>query len=310
MQFAEGIFGTQVMLTEEVPLYVYAVKGARGSALIDSGVRSMFPSIVQSLADARITPADLKWILHTHSHHDHIGCNRQLKDWADCLIAAHARYEAWHRDFQVHYREFALAFPDIIPDSAQLQAEVFDPLDGEVPLDLTIDEGTQVCLGGDTVLEAVSFPGHMKAELAFFERGTRTLIVGDAVTGLDWSFFHSHLDVNGYRSSMRKFRSFVDQRDVRLVLFSHFGPKTPDEAVRLTYQAEKYIDAVETHVLRVFAEGGQVHLREVWLTVCDRMGRKPEFRALNMMHAHVEDLMERGLLVRVKPNTYALRGTA
>lgn len=310
MQLLDNIYQSKIMLTDEIPLFVYLVKGSDWSALIDSGVRTMFPVLVESLKEAKADKSGLRFILHTHSHHDHIGCNRQLKDLTGCLIAAHPFYEAWHRDFDIHYREFALMFPEILNDNPELRHEVFDPLDGPVPLDLTIDEGVTFHLGGGTVLEAFRFPGHMKAELGYFERKEKTLILGDAITGLNWEIFHSHLDVQAYRDSLCKIRKIIADKKIKTVLLSHFGQKTPEEAVQLTRDAETYINQIEYTILCVFSEKRGVTLQYLWTEVCKRMKRKPDFRALNMVNAHIEDLLQRRIIVEVGEREYSLLGAA
>ncbi|MCF8567961.1 MBL fold metallo-hydrolase [Alicyclobacillus tolerans] len=308
MRISENIYASTIQLSPETPLHVYLVKGENFSVLIDSGVKSMFSELCQLFDEAGVVPQSLKYVLHTHSHHDHIGCNRQLKDLTGCMIVAHPFYADWHRNFQTHYREFALMFPDIIGDSAELRAEVFDPLDGEVPLDLTICEGTKIYPGGDTILEAFSFPGHMKAEFGYLEHSKRTLILGDAITGLNWGIFHSHLDVQGYRNSLKKIRQVIEGYQVERVLLSHFGVKTPEEAIQLTRDAEDYVDQIEYNLLRSFVEHSTTTLRQLWLDVCQRMNRKAEFRALNMVNAHVEDLLQREIIRKVDDKTYRLRG--
>jgi hypothetical protein len=75
--------------------------------------------------------------------------------------------------------------------------EVLGILDAPCTLDVLTGEGVQFNLGGDVSLHAFSLPGHMLAELGWFESSTRTLILGDAITGLDWPLFHSHLTVQG-----------------------------------------------------------------------------------------------------------------
>lgn len=290
------IFQSKIMLTESVPLFVYLVKGERYSVFIDSGVRSMFPTLLKQMDDANVRPDDLKMILHTHSHHDHMGCNKQLKEKTKCMIGAHPFYEAWHRDFQLHYNEFALKYPDIIEDSEELRNEVFDPLDGEVPIDFAIDEGSIFYLGDGVILEAFSFPGHMKAEIGYLEHKTKTLILGDAITGLDWEIFHSHLDVGAFRQSLKKIRSVITTKEINHVLFAHYGPKTIAETFDLIEQAEKYIDEIETNLISLLMEEKILTLKELWLGICERMKRKPDFRALNMTNAHIEDLIYKNMI--------------
>ena len=232
------IYQAKVMLSEQVPLHVYLVKGAEYAVWIDSGIKSMFPQLVETMQEAGVSDGDLRFILHTHSHHDHIGCNAQLKDRTGCLIAAPAYYAAWHADFERHYQEFARPFPDLIPDTPALRDEVLSILDEPRPLDLFTVEGVTFNLGGGVSLTAYSFPGHMRAELGWFEESTRTLILGDAITGLDWPLFHSHLTVQGYRDTLVKIGRLVDELQVERVLFAHFPPMTPDEAAKLLVYAD------------------------------------------------------------------------
>lgn len=301
------IYQTQIDLQENIPLHVYLVKGADYAVWIDSGITTMFPQLIETMERAGVSDRDLRFILHTHSHHDHIGCNAQLKDRTGCLIAAPAHYAAWHADFETHYQEFARPFPHLVPDTPDLREEVLGVLDEPRSLDLVVDEGIRFNLGGGVALEAFSLPGHMLAELGWLEESSRTLILGDAVTGLDWPLFHSHLSVQGYRATLKKIKQVVVERKIEQILFAHFPPKTPDELDGLLAHAEAYIDAVETTIIRVIASQPAVTLEDLWTETCARMERIREFRALNMVFAHVQDLVERGFLREVDKETYRLR---
>jgi len=302
------IFQAQIDLTDVIPLNVYLVKGTRYAVWIDSGVKPMFPRLVETMGRASVSSDDLRFILHTHSHHDHIGCNAQLQDLTGCLIAGPGHYAAWHADFERHYQEFARPFPHLVPDTPELREVVFGPLDEPRPLDLIIDEGARFNLGGDVSLVAYSFPGHMLAELGWFETSTRTLILGDAITGLEWPIFHSHLSVQGYRDTLDKIRRLLGELNIGRVLFGHFPPMSPAETEALLDRAARYIDAVEAMMLRILASRAQVSLADLWAETCRRMEREEDFRALNMIAAHVQDLLARGLIREVAAETYALRG--
>lgn len=303
IDFDGPIYQAKMQLNDTIPLYVYLVKGADFAVWIDSGIRSMFPRLVETLNTAG---ADLRFVLHTHSHHDHIGCDAQLKERTGCLLAAPSHYAAWHSDFERHYQEFARPFPHLVPDTPELREEVLSLLDRPHKLDLMLDEGAIVDLGG-VVLEAFRFPGHMLAELGWFEHATRTLILGDAITGLDWPIFHSHLTVDGYRATLARIRDMLSRLQVQQILFAHFPPMEPAAVDELIDQAHTYIDAIETSILRIMAADEQVSLTRLWTQTCERMGRIREFRALNMVYAHVKDLVGRGILREVAPELYTLR---
>lgn len=301
------IHRASIELSPGIPLHVHLVRGENYAVWIDSGIKTMFEQLVMVMASAGVADGDLRFILHTHSHHDHIGCNAQLKDRTGCLLAAPSFYAYWHADFERHYQEFARPFPHLVADTRDLRGEVLGILDAPRPLDLFIDEGVQFNLGNGVSLHAISFPGHMLAELGWYEASTRTLILGDAVTGLEWPLFHSHLSVQAYRDSLAKLRRTVDNYAVEQVLFAHYPPMRPVEVEALTVKAEAYIDEVEVTLLRILASQETVTLEALWRETCRFMERLQEFRALNMVFAHVEDLLLRKIIRQVDTEAYQLR---
>ena len=298
------IYGAHVQLTPAIMLNVYLVKGDHYAVWIDSGTAQMFPLFLETMQAAGVAHQDLRFILHTHSHHDHIGSNGQLADATGCLVAAHRMYAAWHADFEVQYQELARPFPALMPDTPELREEVLGILDHPHPIDLFIDEGVQFNLGGAT-LRPYLLPGHMLVEFGWFEAETRTLILGDAVTGLDWPIFHSHLTVAGYRNTLNRIAELVHELDVQLILFAHFPPMRPAELAPLLDQARAYIDEIETTMLTILDEGPAT-LEQLWRGTCTRMDREVEFRSLNMVKAHMDDLVERGLARNVGDERYEL----
>jgi glyoxylase-like metal-dependent hydrolase (beta-lactamase superfamily II) len=236
-----------------------------------------------------------------------MGCNAQLQDKTGCLIAAHPYYAAWHADFERHYQEFARPFPHLVPDTPELREEVLSILDEARPLNLFVDEGIQFNLGGGVSLKAISFPGHLLAELGWFEASTNTLILGDAVTGLEWPIFHSHLSVQYYRDSLAKIRTTIAELGAKQVLLAHFPPMKAEQVDGLLDKAAAYIDEVESTIIRILAGQDRVTLETIWTETCRRMERMQEFRALNMVFAHIQDLLVRNFIDEVENEVYQLR---
>lgn len=304
--FNGPIYQVNNRLNDFVLLNVYLIKGTDYAVWIDSGIKSMFSLFVETMQHAGVADSQLRFILHTHSHHDHIGSNAQLKDKTGCLIAAHPFYARWHADFEFQYNDFARPFPHLIPNTPEIRAEVFDILDKPRPLDLFVDEGVQFNLGGGVNLRAYSLPGHLMAELGWFEESTRTLILGDAVTMLEGPQFHSHLTVQGYRNSLDKIGRLLKELNVALVVFAHFMPMRPPEVEKLLVDAHAYIDAVETLMIRILAGQPTATLEQLWTDTCARMERRQEFRSLNMVNAHIQDLIQRGIVRQVANETFTL----
>lgn len=301
------IYRTSAMLANSIPLHVHLVKGERYSVWIDTGVSSMFPAMLTTMAAAGVDPDSLRFVLHTHSHHDHIGCNGQLRRSTGCLIAADSAYAHWHANFETHYQEFARPFPWLVPDTPELREEVLSILDEPVPVDIEVAEGVTFDLGGETRLHAIALPGHMLAEYGWWESGSNVLILGDAVTGLDWPIFHSHLDVAAYRASLDKLRHVLVERHIRHVALAHFPDMDPEHFMALLDAADSYIDAIETTILDVLSASGSASLATLWRTTCRRHERAEDFRALNMVNAHLVDLEKRGMVMAKGDHLYALR---
>lgn len=300
------IYQASIAMAEWAPLNVHLIKGTEYAVWVDSGIRSMFPLLKQTMREAGVANSQLQFVLHTHSHHDHIGCNAQLKQETGCLIAAPEHYARWHSDFEFHYQDFARPFPHLVPDTEALRSEVFDVLDAPQPVDVFVDENFQANLGGGVTLKAYSLPGHLLAELGWFEASSRTLILGDAVTMLTGPQYHSHLDVQAYRSSLNKIERLLHELSVELVLFAHFPPMKPAAVRELLQAARAYIDTVEGTVIRILAGTPRVTMEELWVQTCERTDRLREFRSLNMVAAHIKDLSSRGIVREVAHETYSI----
>jgi glyoxylase-like metal-dependent hydrolase (beta-lactamase superfamily II) len=216
------IHPVRVWLSPEVPLTVHLITGSNYAVLIDTGVADMFGPIDDLIRATVSGPDQVKLILNTHAHHDHIGSNARLSELTGALVGAPGEHRAWHFDLETHYQEFAREHPDLIPDTPALRAEVLATIDGPRGVDLPVTEGQVMDLGGGVELEAVSLPGHMPDELGFIERKTRTLILGDSMTGVGWSFFHGYSDADVYQATLAKMRAVIRDSQIRMVRPAHY----------------------------------------------------------------------------------------
>jgi glyoxylase-like metal-dependent hydrolase (beta-lactamase superfamily II) len=145
----------------------------------------------------------------------------------------------------------------------------------------------------------------MPAELAYYERSSRTLIVGDAVTGIDWPFIHGHLDPAGYRRTLSRLRGLIVSLPVETALLAHYPMLDAQTFDALLQRALAYLDQVESTVLaHVRNAPGPADLETVWRASCAALGKQLEFRGLATVDAHLRDLLARGLLARAGPDRY------
>ena len=83
-----GVWQIRQQLSEEVPLYLRLVVGTQGSALVDGGLPLSLPAIECLMAAAGVQDGDLRFLLNTHGHHDHIGTFAALRERTGARVVA------------------------------------------------------------------------------------------------------------------------------------------------------------------------------------------------------------------------------
>jgi hydroxyacylglutathione hydrolase len=298
----------RIWLSPEVPLTVHLITGSNYAVLIDSGVADMFGPINDLIRTTVSAPDQIKLILNTHAHHDHIGCNARLGELTGALVGAPGEYRAWHFDLETHYQEFAREHPDLIPDTPALRAEVLATIDGPRAVDLPITGGQVIDLGGGVELEAVSLPGHMPDELGFIERKTRTLILGDALTGVGWSFFHGYADADIYEATLAKMRAVIADNQIQLVRPAHYEELPAAQALAVVDRIAAGMAAVDTAIRQQARKQPAFSLRDMWLAVSHQLAKNTDFRGLRVIEAHLRRMERLGEVRAVSAQEFQWSG--
>lgn len=307
VELVPGVWQVRQLLSEEVALYLHLVVGPEGAALVDGGLPSSLPVIERLIAAAGVRQTDLQFLLNTHGHHDHIGTFAELRTRTAARVVADPAAVRWIEDLETNLREFALHRPDIVPDTAELRAELAPTYGQPCRVDITMTDGGAVRLGGEVVLEAVQLPGHVVGELGWLERSSRTLLLGDIVIGTSWSFFHGYLLPQQVRRSLHRLRALTLDEGVRLVCLAHHACRTGHDFLALLAEVERHLDEV-TRTVEGALGAIPRSLTEVWRQTCAEMGRVEEFRGLAMVQAHLREAVAAGRARCVGPDLYvALR---
>lgn len=186
VQVAEGIY----QLSVEFPFGMrqmnsYIFKGEKGLTIVDTGSYSE-----QSIEIwKRALPAETKVekIVLTHSHTDHIGLARWLREQfqAPVLISrlGFEEMQKYHRKLQNYtgsdtalYPFFARHGGPFVQEKAMLEqvdADYFEP-------DELLENGQEVELG-DYVFQSLWTPGHSPDHFCFYNGSSRILLAGDHV---------------------------------------------------------------------------------------------------------------------------------
>lgn len=150
-------------------MYSFLVYGDQ-ITLIDTGVAGCEKDIFDYIRSTGRDPSEIALIILTHSHPDHIGAARAIKQLTGCSIAAHPAERAWIEDVDLQNRERP------VPGFATL-------VDGSVSVDHELADGDTVETDEKRGSEILVFhiPGHSKGSISLFLHSEGALFCGDAV---------------------------------------------------------------------------------------------------------------------------------
>lgn len=125
---------------------IHLIDTGDGLILLDTGYPEMQGFTIQSIWALGFRPSDIRILLHTHAHFDHIGSTNLLKE----LSGAKTYLSAVDAQMMRERPELTYAKPQFL----------FEP-------DVALRDGDTVCLG-NTVVRCVAAPGHTGGTMAFF----------------------------------------------------------------------------------------------------------------------------------------------
>ena len=202
----------------------YLLELTDGCVLIDTGLPGSAETIVHRIKEAGKEPADIRHIILTHAHPDHIGSLAALK------TATHA--EAYMHPVDAKIATRGEGFRPMKAAPGLIKGIMFKLFVRLVPVEAAaiehhVEDGQILPIGG---LKAIHVPGHCAGQLAFLwpEHGG-VLIAADAcsnMTGLGWSLGYEDLEVG--RLSLRRLSAL----DFQVACFGHGKPILKDASKR------------------------------------------------------------------------------
>ena len=171
-------------------VFAYLIFGDQ-ICLIDSGVAGSEAIILDYVKQAGRDPREITRLVFTHSHADHIGGSRAIKEQTGCKVAAHIDAKPWIEDVDRQYAERPIGnFYDLVGGSIGIDLKTLDFGDihvnrlktGETEqIDLDLKDGDQLDLGDGKTLEIFHTPGHSKGAISLLDHHDMALFSGDAV---------------------------------------------------------------------------------------------------------------------------------
>jgi glyoxylase-like metal-dependent hydrolase (beta-lactamase superfamily II) len=217
--------------------HAYLCQDPDGLTLIDTSVPGSAPQIATAIRTLGHDLDDLRRLMLTHFHADHVGSAAEIAAWGNVQVCAHRADAPFIRG----------EAPGPPPDLADWERPIFDQVSRQLPatppapvrIDRELDDGDELGFGGGAV--AVAAPGHTPGSVALYLPGPHALFAGDTVARRpDGQVMLGVFNADRAHAAASFHR--LAALDAKIACFGHGEPVTQDAAAQLRAAAQEHPD--------------------------------------------------------------------
>ena len=227
-------------MTEIIP-DIYQVDGIRGChvyvivdngiTVIDTGMSGNVKTILSTIKSLGYGPSDVKRIIVTHSHMDHTGSLKALKDETKALVMA------GEADADVIEGKKPMAVPKM-PLLIRLLVPLLMPfLKGKpAPVDLRLKDGDKIPVLGELIV--VGLPGHSPGNIGLYSPSKKLLFSSDTLR-MKGDEFIKPLNYEGDKAQSLASIKKMGSLDYEIMLSGHNDPIMAGASRKVAAYADK-----------------------------------------------------------------------
>jgi len=207
--------------------------------LIDTGVAGSENRIFDYIRSIGRDPREISLIILTHSHPDHMGAVKVIREATGCSVMAHSAERDWIEDVDRQNQERPVpGFFTMVGGPVQVDHELADG-------DVIDPDGTDAY-----ELQVLHTPGHSAGSICLFLQAEGALFCGDAVP------VHGDLPVyDDAIVSVKSVKKIKAVRGIRVLLASWDEPWRGDVAYQRMDESLAYLQKIHEAAIAASAQG-------------------------------------------------------
>ncbi|MGV8059154.1 MAG: MBL fold metallo-hydrolase [Smithellaceae bacterium] len=204
--------------------------------LIDTGVKGSEAAIFNYIKDHGREIADIKTIILSHSHPDHIGSAARIKIITGCQILAHASEKNWIESLDTQVK-------------ARPVPGFFDLVDEAVKVDSLLEHGQEFKADDNISLKIIHSPGHSKGSLNILFREDKILFTADSIP-----VKNDIPNYDNFNDLINSLNSIKASQDYSILLTSWTPPFTSGQEIKnVLDEGESYLETLDETVKHIYA---------------------------------------------------------
>jgi len=216
-------------------VYSFLLFGPKHVHLIDSGVAESENAIIEYIQENNRSVEDIKTLILTHSHPDHIGSAKSIKEQTGCDVFAHTAEQKWIEDVDTQFADRPVpGFQALVKNS--------------VGIDRFLHDGDRIEIDKDLTLRVIHTPGHSAGSVALVLEQDNVLISADSILLPD--SFPIYEDAVASLTSLQKLQAL---ENLEWLLASWDEPRKGNKIAERMEQGMNYLKTIHGYIQEIDA---------------------------------------------------------
>ena len=280
----------------KVHIRSYMLTSPAGAVLIDAGGIGTGEQVLALLDELHIDRSDLRMLLLTHAHADHVGAAKMLVEETGFMVAVQRYGARLLKEIPLMYWDFMQSFPQQFPTSDKMERMYHAIVDDPVNPDIQFAGNHFRVELGDVVLEAKAAPGHSFDSTCFYEPNRRWLFTGDSLHGGGLEVEPPcYRDLAMYLDTLER----ISKLPVDRLFAAHFPPMEGHDVQELFDLSFKSVDRIDRVVRETLKNASKpLGIEEIGTALAKDLGKSFTIQALFTAKAHLRDLEKKGFVAK------------